>query len=396
VQNPILKKVLTVALMAGVLLSIAVLTMPNLLSSRKSANESSAVGSLRTLNTALISYSSKDSLRSYPADLSQLSPYIDANLATGEKSGYRFHYRAVDADHDGIAESFIASAEPIQPGTTGTQTFAIDQTGVVKRQSAPGTKMETLDGSEAPASAAARPPSLVVRKMVRNGSLDLTVSRPEEALEQLRLLAERLGGFVETSKLEGQATGHPFAAVSIRVPALRYPQARTEIRAIGQHVNDEHDDVRDVTGPYVDLEATLRNYRAEETQYLDIMRRAGSIKDTLAVAEKLADVRGRIERTQGELNVLSQQVEMATITVTLRAESVVQPTEVRWHASAEVKAAFWSAVDNLATYANFMIAFLFQLPVMLLWVATAFVVFGSSWKMLRWTWRRLATATAGA
>ena len=84
-------------IVVAIILIIAAIAIPNLLSARKSANESSAVGSLRTLNTAEVSFQGKHN--AYTCTLADMGPagdnYIDANLAgaTGAgtaKSGSRF------------------------------------------------------------------------------------------------------------------------------------------------------------------------------------------------------------------------------------------------------------------------------------------------------------------
>src|SRR5258706_10348805 len=83
-------------IVVAIILIIAAIAIPNLLSARKSANESSAVGSLRTINTAEVSYIGKHN--GYTCVLADIGPapgdnYIDGNLAgaTGPgtaKSGY--------------------------------------------------------------------------------------------------------------------------------------------------------------------------------------------------------------------------------------------------------------------------------------------------------------------
>lgn len=56
-------------------------------------------------------------------------------------------------------------------------------------------------------------------------------------------------------------------------------------------VNSEKTDAQDVTKQYVDLEARIRNLRAQEAQYLEIMRSAKKVQDMLDVSEKLSEVR---------------------------------------------------------------------------------------------------------
>ncbi len=139
---------------------------------------------------------------------------------------------------------------------------------------------------------------------------------------------------------------------------------------------------------YVDLDATLRNYRAEEAQYLDIMRRAATVKDTLEVAEKLADVRGRMERQQAQMNLLSKQVEMSAITVTLRTEASPTPATVSWRPVAQLKTAIADAGLSLVALGNFVIFLLVQGPVVLLWSLLIGGLLLVAWKVLRWVYRR--------
>jgi TfoX/Sxy family transcriptional regulator of competence genes len=63
-----------------------------------------------------------------------------------------------------------------------------------------------------------------------------------------------------------------------------------------------------VTKQYVDQEARLRNLRAQEQQYLGILRKAATVKDTLEVSDKLNEVRGAIEERQAEFEALTKQV----------------------------------------------------------------------------------------
>jgi hypothetical protein len=230
------------------------------------------------------------------------------------------------------------------------------------------------------------------RKVVRTGSLDLEVKDPVQTAEALRQLALREHGYLESSNVWGAADSLQTAQVTLRVPAERFDEVRLEVRRLGVRMTNERVESKDVTGEYVDLESSLRNYRAEEQQYLEIMKRAGAVKDTLEVARQLAEARGRIERTQGQLKLLSQQVQMATFTVSLRSESVTAIGGVRWQPVQQIKIALRDAAQDLADYGDFLILVLFRLPVMLLWVVTLAVMAACGWKLVRWLWRKLFVA----
>jgi uncharacterized protein (TIGR02246 family) len=114
--------------------------MTNLLRSRKAANEASAVGSLRTLNTACVTYSVTYGT-GFPAKLSHLggagpavatsANLIDEALASGTKNGYTFLYRAAAAVR-GVSPAYTIQANPITPGQTGDRYFFTDQSGVIR------------------------------------------------------------------------------------------------------------------------------------------------------------------------------------------------------------------------------------------------------------------------
>ena len=87
-------------IVVAIILIIAAIAIPNLLRSRMAANEASAVGSIRTINTACVTYSTTYPDVGYPTTLAQLKPaaaatsanadLIDSVLAGGTKSGYSF------------------------------------------------------------------------------------------------------------------------------------------------------------------------------------------------------------------------------------------------------------------------------------------------------------------
>jgi prepilin-type N-terminal cleavage/methylation domain-containing protein len=109
---------------------IAAIAIPNLLASRRAANEASAVSSLRTIGTAEATYSSTLGSGSYTtlANLAtnQLidSSINNANSTTNVKSGYFFGVQNADA-------SGFQSAAAHGSTNTGSRNFCSDQAGVI-------------------------------------------------------------------------------------------------------------------------------------------------------------------------------------------------------------------------------------------------------------------------
>jgi prepilin-type N-terminal cleavage/methylation domain-containing protein len=133
-------------IVVAIILIIAAIAIPNLLRSRIAANQASAVGSLRTLNTAEITYSSTYNV-GFPQTMSYLQPpaaganptstaagLIDSVLSGGSKSGYSFTYSPGASDSTGRINTYQFTAVPIS-NSTGTNYYFTDQSGVIRQNS---------------------------------------------------------------------------------------------------------------------------------------------------------------------------------------------------------------------------------------------------------------------
>jgi type IV pilus assembly protein PilA len=138
-------------IVVAIILVIAAIAIPSLIRSKMAANESSAVGTLRTINTASVSYASSYGV-GYPAALSDLAPstspsstaadLVDAVVVTGIKSGYTFSYAPGAAGASGEILTYSITADPIAPGSSGQRGFFTDQSLVI-RVNATGTASST-------------------------------------------------------------------------------------------------------------------------------------------------------------------------------------------------------------------------------------------------------------
>ena len=224
------------------------------------------------------------------------------------------------------------------------------------------------------------------RKVIRFSSLAIVVQHPAQVMDKIMALAEMEGGYLESSQGGGQDAAS--GSLTIRVPAARFDEMRAEIRKLGLRVENETITAQDVTRQYVDQDANLRNLRAEEAQYLAILKQANTVKDLLAVSQQISEVRGQIEQQQAEFNALSKQTETVAIAISLRTEAETQVFGLNWRPLYQLKLALRGGLDSVGDYASAMMAFLFYLPAVLLWVGTIVGGVAAAWKLLRWVGRR--------
>ena len=225
---------------------------------------------------------------------------------------------------------------------------------------------------------------LTQRKIVKNGTFSFLVKSAEESADKIKNIAEGLGGFVSDSRVYEVSSGTKTGTVTIRVPASSFNETVAELKKLAVKVENEHVSTQDITEQFVDLEARLKNLQAEEAQYVQIIKQSYSVQDTLSVAQRLSDVRGRIESIQGQIQYLARQVDMSSITISLTSEADIEVFGIRWRPLFVIKQSFRSMLSGLTGYANTMIAFIFQLPVIILWLATVAILGVVAWKMITW------------
>ena len=123
----------------AIILIVAAIAIPNLLQARVAANEASAVASLRTINTAMITYNSSYPTVGFAPTLTALGGtncappdetsacLIDTLLAAGTKSGYTFNSTGIGSAPAG---QYFAVGSPISG--SGNRSFCSTEDGVVR------------------------------------------------------------------------------------------------------------------------------------------------------------------------------------------------------------------------------------------------------------------------
>ena len=144
-------------IVVAIILIIAAIAIPNLLRARIAANESSAVASIRTLNTAQISYNSAYPTVGFANAMTALGGttctppdstsacLIDTQLASGTKSGYTFALSGVTGTP---ASSYQFIATPVVLNQTGVRYFCSFADGVVRSNGS--TAISTCDNTVNP------------------------------------------------------------------------------------------------------------------------------------------------------------------------------------------------------------------------------------------------------
>lgn len=164
----------------------------------------------------------------------------------------------------------------------------------------------------------AEPLEVPPRKVVYTARMKLLVGDVNAAVNAVYGVASKYGGYVASANL--YKDGYLRAVITIKVPVESYRDALADLKTIGE-VDSFSEQAQDVTERYVDLEARLRNLKAEEQRLLSYLEKAKSISEILQVEDHLARIRSQIEWIETQLKNLERRVDYATITVSLEPKS---------------------------------------------------------------------------
>lgn len=206
------------------------------------------------------------------------------------------------------------------------------------------------------------------RSIIRTGTIELQVESVTESFERVSSIATGAGGFVSESRFfgrQGDPTVAPRtgvdersepqvtmprppqggASLTLRVPANRFDDVVAQLRGVAVEVRSISTGSQDVTGDVTDLEATLRNLRAVEARYIEMLGSARTTADILQIQDRLNQTRAQIERADGRLAGLRRLADMSTLTVSL--SPVVAQTTTTPGTFAPVAEAWDASLDAL-------------------------------------------------
>ena len=159
--------------------------------------------------------------------------------------------------------------------------------------------------------------SIAPSMLIRTGNAVIEVDSLEIAISEVRLLAQRMGGFIANTSMQTGQGQIRSATMEMKVPAARFDEAIGGLTPLGkvEAVNEHSEDVGE---EFVDITARMTNARRLEERLIALLaNRTGKLEDVLAVERELARVREEIERYEGRMRYLRTRAAISTLSVTV-------------------------------------------------------------------------------
>ena len=251
-------------------------------------------------------------------------------------------------------------------GGTATGSAAAPAAGGGTAASAPVPAAPTADGA----------------RVVKTGAIALVVDdgRVTPVLTEVQQLAQQFGGEVSVAKTE-ELGDTPSGSVTLRVPVDQFEEVVAKVRSLDAEVRSATTSGKDVTAEYADLQTQIRTLTAARERFLEILSRARTIGDVLAVQQRVDDATGKIDRLEGQRRVLAAQSERATLEVMVTEAD--DPVVTRAEPDDGISKAFSDAWHGFTSGVEGLIRLSGRGVLLLICLAVAFVVLRFGWRASR-------------
>lgn len=152
------------------------------------------------------------------------------------------------------------------------------------------------------------------RKLIKNGRVAFEVNDLEKTKKQIVATVSYYKGYISSdsqNELSGRINNH----LTIRIPFQNFDSLLIGISKEIEKFDTKEIRISDVTEEFLDIQTRLKNKKALEKRYLEILKKAKTVNEILNVEKEIGKLREDIESAEGKLKYLSDQVSFSTLNV---------------------------------------------------------------------------------
>ncbi|MGW1677152.1 DUF4349 domain-containing protein [Saccharopolyspora sp. NPDC002376] len=242
----------------------------------------------------------------------------------------------------------VVLAAGLLAGCSSTSSSAIDSdVSAVAPEFQGSSQFSQTPGRSADATAGQQ------REVVRTAALDVEVDDVAAASAEVRRRAEAVHGYLEQEDGYRSST-----TLTVRIPAAELDRALDDLSALG-HVTARSLQAQDVTDQLVDTRSRIDSQRASVQRLRDLMARAATVDDVVAIESELTTRETDLEALQRQEASTTNQVQLATLRVGLEIKPTATTEETGflaglttgWRALTEAGAALLTTAGAVLPFA---------------------------------------------
>ena len=213
-----------------------------------------------------------------------------------------------------------------------------------------------------------------IERIIRTGHVHLQTEYFDEQVEQLRVIAPAVGGFIEHSELSPPRSWMPREVgrsfnITLRVPQEHFNEIFHQVESMA-HLVFSTQSAEDVTAQYYNILSRLETRRIEEERVLSLIEAVENIQELLALEGRLAGIRTQIALYEAQLTRMNDLATFSTIHVELweitDGSAAIIAGDTFW---GRISGAFTNSINHAANAMVFFVGLIIPLA------AIALVIF---------------------
>ena len=166
------------------------------------------------------------------------------------------------------------------------------------------------------------------KMIIKNGNLSIKSKQIDSSKKYLDVLLKKHQAYYESENISNESDKISYT-LRIRVPAINFEQFVTGIENGKDEIISKSIQADNVTEEFVDIETRLKNKRNFLKRYNELLTKANTIKDIMAIEENIRILQEEIESKEGRLKYLSHQVGYSTLEINLfqQKDFIFKPDE---------------------------------------------------------------------
>lgn len=154
------------------------------------------------------------------------------------------------------------------------------------------------------------------KKIIKDGSIDIKTKDIFKTKKDVDKVVKKFDAYYDKETFDNN-TNEISYILEIRIPANNFELFIASIDQGENEIINKSIESRDVTEEWVDIETRLSNKKEYLKRYRELLSKAATIKDIIAIQENIRSLQEEIESSEGRLKYLSDQVSYSTLTIKL-------------------------------------------------------------------------------
>ena len=152
------------------------------------------------------------------------------------------------------------------------------------------------------------------QKIIKSANLVFETNDVEATYQKILKQTSQYKGLLQSDN-SGKDYNRIYKNLLVRIPTENFQAFLVGVSEGVPYFDQRNISQQDVSEEFIDLEARLKAKRELENRYIELLKKANTVKDMLEIERELSTIREEIEARQGRLQYLQNQVSMSTLDI---------------------------------------------------------------------------------